>query len=99
MSYACEQGMFDTVSQLIQRHAYVNTVDKVSEFYHSMYLNDFVFSYLKKGDPVLFAAVKGGEEECVALLLENHADVNAIGAVSGIKCVFAFMIHNADLGE
>jgi len=26
--------------------------------------------------------VKGGKEDCVAILLDNHADINAIGAVS-----------------
>jgi hypothetical protein len=34
---------------------------------------------------VLFSAVKGGKEDCVAILLENHADINAIGAVSVTK--------------
>jgi hypothetical protein len=37
---------------------------------------------IKNGDPVLFFAVKGGKEDCVAHLLDNHADINAIGAVS-----------------
>ncbi len=31
---------------------------------------------------MLFFAVKGGKEDCVTILLENHADINAIGAVS-----------------
>jgi len=26
--------------------------------------------------------VKGGKEDCVAILLDNHADINTIGAVS-----------------
>ena len=34
---------------------------------------------------MLFSAVKGGKEDCVAILLENHADINAIGAVSIVK--------------
>ena len=41
----------------------------------------YVNTVNKSGDPVLFSAVKGGQEECLALLLENHADINAIGSV------------------
>ena len=29
LSHACAQGLTDVVSELVQRHAYVNTVDKV----------------------------------------------------------------------
>ena len=42
--------------------------------------------FLQNGDPVLFYAVRGGKEDCVAIILENHADINAIGAVSIRTC-------------
>jgi hypothetical protein len=30
LSHACAQGLTDVVAELVRRHAYVNTVDKVS---------------------------------------------------------------------
>jgi ankyrin repeat protein len=30
LSHACAEGLTDVVAELVQRHAYVNTVDKVA---------------------------------------------------------------------
>ena len=40
--------------------------------------------------------MKGGSEDCVAILLDNHADVNTIGAVSPMsreRIEFDFLIN------
>ena len=34
LSHACAEGLTDVVAELVQRHAYVNTVDKVSFIFH-----------------------------------------------------------------
>ncbi len=41
MSHACAEGLTDVVAELVRRHAYVNTVDKVN-FIMNFFLNKFV---------------------------------------------------------
>ena len=81
MSHACAQGLTDVVGELVRRHAYVNTVDKVRLKLRLLFSTNGC-CFVQNGDPVLFYAVRGGKEDCVAIILENHADINAIGAVS-----------------
>ena len=47
--------------------------------------------------PFFFSAVKGGKEDCVAILLENHADINTIGAVSVFKKMIGFSFEYFNL--
>ena len=38
MSHACAQGLTDVVAELVRRHAYVNTVDKVKSMVDTFFL-------------------------------------------------------------
>ncbi len=53
--------------------------------------------YLEWWSRSFFSAVKGGKEDCVAILLENHADINTIGAVSVFKKMIGFSFEYFNL--